>query len=88
MPGTMYVEGDFSFDMALEAAMAAFKTGAKKVVIVHRNRKGVRIGHFEFVRDGTVHYYPESVEGEAFSQRVSEAARKHSGLPVIDIYDL
>ncbi len=84
----MYVTGAFDFDEMLKMVKLTFEAGTKVAVIIHRNTKGKRIGYFQFTKGGAAEYFPESEEGEKFSNKFSELMRKHGDMPVIDVYDL
>lgn len=88
MTKAMYVQGKFDFASMLNAVKVAFEAGTKIAVIIHRNIKGKRIGYFQFTKGGAAEYFPESEEGEKFSNKFSELMRKHGDMPVIDVYDL
>ena len=78
----MYVTGAFDFDEMLKMVKLTFEAGTKVAVIIHRNTKGKRIGYFQFTKGGAAEYFPESEEGEKFSNKFS------GDMPVIDVYDL
>jgi hypothetical protein len=90
MTRAMYVRGNFTVEQMLAIAANAFSIPSiHKAVIIHRDSKGKRIGHFVVHKEpSALEYFPETKEGEEFSWQLSKHLREQSTIAVVDILDL